>query len=150
MPILQFHLVASAYPQAAMARLLEEASLFYAAALYPELSPPPVGRVRTFVNDIAPDLWATGGVPVSRGGAAAPYFTCLSLKGRPPDQLQRLLAGLTEITAHALGIDAALVRGQLIEIEPAHWCIGGTPASQARAGEISARAGPGAGQATAR
>lgn len=139
MPVLQFHLVASAYPAEAVTALLEEASTFYAGALYPDMERPPVERVRAFVSDVRPELWATGGVPVGRGGQLAPYFTCLSLKGRPAEQLNHLMAGLTALVVRHLACEAALVRGQLVEIEPAHWFIAGSPASEARASEISAR-----------
>lgn len=139
MPVMQFHFVASRYPAEAVTALLEQASAFYAAALYPELERPPVERVRAFVSDVAPDLWATGGMTVAQGAAAAPYFTCLSLTGRPPEQHQRMMAGLTELVARHLGCEVAQVRGRLIEIEPGHWFIGGAPASQTRAAEIAAR-----------
>lgn len=139
MPVLQFHLVSEAYPEAAVAALLADASQFYASALYPELERPPVERVRAFVNDVAPQLWATGGVPVSQGGVPAPFFTCLSLQGRPADQLQALMAGLTTRIAQHLDCAPTVVRGQLIEIEPQHWFIAGLPASQTRAAEIAAR-----------
>lgn len=139
MPVLQFHLVTSAYRPEAIAALIENASYFYAGALYPEMEQPPVDRVRAFVSDVSPDHWATGGVQVSRGGVPAPYFTCLSLKGRPADQLKHLMSGLTDLIARHLACEARLVRGQLIEIEPAHWFIAGSPASEARAAEITAR-----------
>lgn len=139
MPVLQFHLVTSAYPDEAVSALLTEASMYYAAALYPEMERPPVGRVRAFVNDVPPRLWSTGGVAVSEGGVPAPYFTCLSLKGRPARQLQDLMAGLTDLAARHLGCETGAVRGHLIEIEPEHWFIAGAPASAARAAEITAR-----------
>lgn len=141
MPVLQYHLVASAYDEQALGTLLKDASTFYAASLYPEMDRPPVERVRAIIADIAPGLCATGGVQVSEGGAPAPFFTCLSLKGRPAEQLHAMMSGLSELTARALGCDLKLVRGQLVEIEPEHWYIAGNPASQARAAEISARAG---------
>jgi len=121
--------------------LLREASDFYAAALYPEMDRPPVERVRAFVNDVAPGRWATGGVLVSNGAAPAPFFTCLSLRGRPALQLQDMMRGLTELTSRHLGCAADLVRGQLIEIHPEHWFIGGACANVARGDEIRARNG---------
>ena len=139
MPVLQFHLVVSAYPEEAVAGLMQEAAGFYAAALYPEMERPPIERVRVFVNDVPPHLWATGGVPVSKGGAPAPYFTCLSLQGRPPEKLRQLMAGLSELVSRHLACAITLVRGQLIEIAPEHWFIAGAPASQARAAEITGR-----------
>ena len=139
MPVAQLYLVASEYPPEAIAALLEEGSYFYAAALYPEMETPPVERVRILIADIAPDHWATGGKPVSQGGAAAPYFSCIAMKGRPPERIRAMMAGWTDLIIRHLGCDAALVRGRLIEIEPEHWYISGVPASELRAAEIAAR-----------
>ena len=139
MPVAQLFLVSSEYDPAAIAALLQEASAFYAAALYPEMEHAPVERVRLFVTDIAPQHWATGGVPVSQGGKAAPYFTCIAMKGRTAERINAMMAGFTDLIVRHLGCDPALVRGRLIEIEPEHWFISGTPASQTRAAEIAAR-----------
>ena len=139
MPVAQLYLVASAYPEQAIADLLQEASVFYAAALYPEMERAPVERVRIFVTDVTPAHWATGGVPVSQGGQPAPYFTCIAMKGRTAERIQAMMAGFTDLIVRNLDCDKALVRGRLIEIEPEHWFISGTPASQARAAEVAAR-----------
>lgn len=143
MPVAQLYLVSSEYDPAAINALLAEASAFYAAALYPEMEHPPIERVRIFVTDIAPQHWATGGVPVSQGGKAAPYFSCIAMKGRPAERINAMMAGFTDLIVRHLGCDPATVRGRLIEIEPEHWFISGQPASQARAAEVAARqAGP--------
>ena len=139
MPVTQLYLVTSAYAPEAIAELLTEASHFYAAALYPEMETPPVERVRIFITDVAPDHWATGGRPVSQGGAPAPYFSCIAMKGRTSERIQAMMAGWTDLIVRHLGCDASLVRGRLIEIEPEHWYISGTPASELRAAEIAAR-----------
>jgi phenylpyruvate tautomerase PptA (4-oxalocrotonate tautomerase family) len=139
MPVAQLYLVASEYAPESIAALLAEASSFYAAALYPEMDIPPVDRVRIFITDVASDHWATGGKPVSQGGAAAPYFSCIAMKGRPPERIQAMMAGWTDLVVRHLGCEAKLVRGRLIEIEPEHWYIAGKPASQLRASEIAAR-----------
>ncbi|MFM5906992.1 MAG: 4-oxalocrotonate tautomerase [Novosphingobium sp.] len=139
MPVAQLFLVSSEHDPAAIAALLEEASAYYAAALYPEMERPPIERVRIFVTDIAPQHWATGGMAVSRGGKAAPYFTCIAMKGRPAARINAMMAGFTELIVRHLGCDAAMVRGRLIEIEPEHWFISGQSASQARAAEVAAR-----------
>ena len=139
MPVIQIHTVAAAHPPEAVGNLLREASTFYAVTLYPETDPPPLERVRAFVSDVAPEHWATSGVAVSDGGMPAPYFTCLALSGRPADQLKRLMSGMTDMICRHLCCERSLVRGQLIELDPAHWYIAGAPASEARAGEISAR-----------
>ena len=139
MPVAQLFLVTSAYEAEAITALLEEASAFYAAALYPEMAVPPVERVRMFITDLAPDACATGGRQVSKGGTPAPYFSCIAMKGRSAETLNAMMAGFTDLIVRHLGCDKALVRGRLIEIEPEHWFIAGTPASQTRAAEIAAR-----------
>lgn len=139
MPVAQLYLVSSAYDAQAIESLLQEASAFYAAALYPDMDPPPLERVRLLVTDVAPQHWATGGTPVSRGAAPAPYFTCIAMKGRSPERINALMAGFTDLIVQHLGCDRTLVRGRLIEIEPEHWFISGTPASQTRAAEVAAR-----------
>lgn len=142
MPVAQIYLVAEAYPPQAIADLLAEASAFYAAALYPEMETPPIERVRIFISDVAPEHWATGGKPVSQGGAAAPYFSCIAMKGRPADRINAMMAGFTDLIVRHLGCPASMVRGRLIEIEPEHWFIAGQPASTIRASEIASRTQP--------
>jgi phenylpyruvate tautomerase PptA (4-oxalocrotonate tautomerase family) len=61
------------------------------------------------------------------------------MKGRPPERIQAMMAGWTDLVVRHLGCEAKLVRGRLIEIEPEHWYIAGKPASQLRASEIAAR-----------
>jgi phenylpyruvate tautomerase PptA (4-oxalocrotonate tautomerase family) len=139
MPIVQFHLVETAHDAAAVAALLKAASHFYAATLYPDLDPPPLDRVRAFVTETPPHLWATAGKLVSEGGLPAPYFTCLALAGRPAEQLRALMEGMTGLIALHLGVDRSLVRGMLIPIDPDNWFIGGQPASLARKSEVEAR-----------
>lgn len=139
MPVAQLCLVTSAYAPDAVTALLAEASVFYAAALYPEMAVPPVERVRLFITNMAPDQMAIGGIQVSHGGTPAPYFSCIAMKGRSAETLQAMMAGFTELIIKHLGCDASLVRGRLIEIEPEHWYISGTPASELRAAEIAAR-----------
>jgi phenylpyruvate tautomerase PptA (4-oxalocrotonate tautomerase family) len=139
MPIAQLYLVPSAYDPEAITALLAEASSFYAAALYPEMETPPVERVRIFITAMAPDACATGGVQISNGGVPAPYFSCIAMKGRPPERIQAMMAGWTDLIVRHLQCDASLVRGRLIEIEPEHWYISGVPASELRAAEIAAR-----------
>lgn len=73
------------------------------------------------------------------GGADAPYFTCLTLAGRPLDQLQALLNGVTKLIVDHLGVEQSAVRGRIIPIDPGHWSIGGTVASVARKLEVDGR-----------
>lgn len=139
MPIVQFYLVESAHDADAVAALLKEASYFYAETLYPELNPLPLERVRAFVSETPPHLWASAGILVSEGGQPAPYFTCLALAGRPTEQLSRLMTGMTALIVEHLGVERSVVRGMLIPIDPAHWFIGGQSASLARKSEVEAR-----------
>lgn len=141
MPIVTFHLVEGQHSDAAIGQLLVEASHFYCDTLYAGVVPRPIERVRAFVNFVKPQHWATGGQLVSAGSGCAPYFTCLALAGRPAAQLQDLLAGFTDLLERHLDCDRSAIRGQLISIDPEHWCIGGKPASQIRAGEFAIRAG---------
>lgn len=139
MPIVNFFLVPGAFDDTSVQRLLKEASLFYVETLYPGMDPLPLDRVRAFVTLISPGHWATAGVPVSDGGEIAPFFTCLALEGRPEEQLQRLMAGFTDLIEEHLGCRRGAVRGQVIAIDPAHWSIGGEPASRTRANETQLR-----------
>ncbi len=140
MPVLTFHLVASAYPTGALGALLVEASTAFAAALYPELVPVPVERVRAQINAIAPGHFAAGGRLANAGGAAVPYFTCVTLVGRPAAQIEAMMRDLCAITARHLGCGLDAVRGQVIPVEPDHWFIAGEPASRKRGAEIARRA----------
>jgi len=142
MPIVNFHLVADRYVDAAIGRLLTDATHFYVETLYPSVSPAPLDRVRAFVSLVQPQHWATSGVLVSDGGEPAPYFTCLALSGRPEEQLHRLMAGFTNLLVKHLGCAPGLVRGQVISIDPVHWSIGGKPASEVRINEVGLRADP--------
>ncbi|MFM2370369.1 MAG: hypothetical protein RIS85_91 [Pseudomonadota bacterium] len=140
MPIAQIHLVRGAFDDAAIGAALLEASAHYARTLYPDAAVPPIERVRVFVHQVEPQLWAAGGKLATQGGAVAPFFTCLAMTGRTMAQHHALLAGFTEILARHLGCDAALIRGQVVPVEPDNWGIGGVPASLARQAEIAARA----------
>lgn len=139
MPIIQFHLVCSAYPETAIDTLLIEASHAFAAALYPELTPVPVERVRALVCDIAPRRCAVGGKLVSDGAEPAPFFTCLTLVGRPRAQLDAMMEGLTDLVARHLACERKLVRGLIIPVEADDWYIAGVAASAARAAELAQR-----------
>lgn len=139
MPIIQLYLAEGAHDDAAIGALLRDVSHFYAETFYPGVDPLPLDRVRAFVTLVAPGYWATAGVLIAEGGEPAPYFTCLALAGRPVEQLQRLLAGCTDRIAHHLGCRRGAIRGQVFSIDPAHWSIGGEPASLLRSGEAALR-----------
>ncbi|USQ75997.1 tautomerase family protein [Ornithinimicrobium cryptoxanthini] len=135
MPIAHFHLVDGVWSDEQIANLLERASQTYSTVLES-----PIERVRTFVVRYRPSDVATAGVRVPDGGAPAPYFTALVLRGRPEHQRHELLSALTDVVVEELGCERSLVRGQIIQIDPEDWGIGGRPASQARSAEIAARA----------
>lgn len=143
MPIVHFHLVEGRHDDAAIGALLVEASHFYVDTLYPDENPRPIERARAFASFVGPDHWATAGTLIAEGGADAPYFTCLVLAGRAPEQLARLLEGFTDLVVRHLGCERGAVRGQVIPIDPAHWSIGGRVASQVRSDEIARRAAAG-------
>lgn len=135
MPVAHFHLVHSAYSSEQRHRLLTEASRCYA-----EVLGSPIDRVRTCVVGYPPEDIATGGAVVADGGTAAPFFTAIVLAGRPIEQRDRLGARFTDLIVDILGVPRSLVRGQVVEVDPANWYIAGTSASAARADEIAARA----------
>lgn len=139
MPIAQIYLVRGSFSNDAIAAMILEASEVYARILYPEMTPPPIERIRCFVVLSEPQHWASGGRLASEGGQCAPYFTCLVLTGRPLEQHHTLLAGMTDVIARHLGCDHSHIRGQILMVEPDNWGIGGTPASIARKGEVDAR-----------
>ncbi|MBS7668976.1 tautomerase family protein [Croceicoccus gelatinilyticus] len=140
MPVVQFNLVKDRYPREAIHALLDDVSEFYAATLYPDAEKPPVERVRAFVNQVEPDLWATGGRLVSEGGQDSPYFVCLVMTGRTIEQHHALIEGFTARIVRHLGCPQDVVRGQVVPIEPDNWGIAGVPASVVRRAEIEARA----------
>src|SRR3546814_15306929 len=89
------------------------------------MEPRPIGRARAFATMHAEARWATGGQPAIDGGTDAPYFTCLTLAGRPSDQHEHLLEGMTALIVKHLKVDRLVVRGRIIPVDPAHWAIGG-------------------------
>ena len=134
MPIAHVHLVAGTYP----AERLEE---FQAGvtALYCEVLASPVERVRVFVAEYPAAHVMVAGRRVASPEDAAPYFTMRVLAGRPPEQGRALLEGVTELLVGVLGYERPLIRGELIELDPAHWAIGGRVAAEVRGTEIRAR-----------
>lgn len=134
MPVAHVHLVAGTYP----AERLEE---FQAGvtALYCEVLSSPVERVRVFVAEYPPEHVMVAGRPVASHADAAPYFTMRVLAGRPPEQARALLVGVTDLLVDILGYARPLIRGELVELDPEHWAIGGRAAADARREEIRAR-----------
>lgn len=132
MPIVEVHLVEGAHTPTQHAGLLTALS-----ARYAEVLDSPLSRIRAYLTLHEPGHWSTGGEP----GVPAPYFTAIVLAGRPAEQRHRLLAAFTDVVVDVLGVDREVVRGRIIQVDPDDWGIGGVPASAARRGEITARAG---------
>lgn len=137
MPVVEFHLVAGLATAQQCEQLLAEATARYAEVL---ASPPE--RVRAFITLREPAQVAVGGVPVSRSGVHAPYFTCLMMAGRPAEQRVAALSALTDVVVEVLGVPRDVVRGRAVLVAPEDWAIGGSPAAQVRADEVAARAAP--------
>ena len=134
MPVAHFHLVDGAYTAEQHRELLTAASRCYS-----EVLDSPIERVRAFIVRYHPDDAAVAGTAVGAGAPPAPYFTAIVLAGRPGRQRQELAARLTDLIVDILGAQRALVRGQIVEVDPANWAIAGNPAATTRAGEITAR-----------
>lgn len=136
MPVAHVHLVADTYP----AERFEE---FQAGvtALYCEVLSSPAERVRVFVVEYPAAHVMVGGQQVTSSDAAAPYFTMRVLAGRPVQQGRALLKGVTDLLVNVLGYERSLIRGELVELNPEHWAIGGRIAAEARSAEIRAREG---------
>jgi 4-oxalocrotonate tautomerase len=139
MPVLEIHLIAGRHDDAAISTLLREASELFVDILYGDMEQRPIGRARAFATMHAEAHWAAGGQPAVNGGIDAPYFTCLTLAGRPSDQHEHLLKGVTALIVKHLKVDRSVVRGRIIPVDPAHWSIGGSVASTARKAEIDGR-----------
>lgn len=133
MPIAHLHVIE---PTPAQKREL----LVRASQAYAEAFESPLDRVRIFIHSYPADCAAVGGVPVAEGAAAAPFFTCLAMGGRPIEQQQRALRAFTDLLEEVLGIDRSVIRGVVTEVNPDTWGIAGEPASEVRAAEIAVRA----------
>jgi 4-oxalocrotonate tautomerase len=131
MPVFNLHLVEGSATPAQQQRLHAEATAFIAGVLKS-----PLERIRTAITFYQPGHWMAGGVPADD----APFFSMIALEGRPLDERQRLLIGLTDIVVEALGVPKPKVRGCIWRIAGEDWGIGGVPASVLREAEIKARA----------
>ncbi len=138
MPVAHFHL-----PTGLATAEQERSLLIESSTLYSQILDSPIERVRTFVVHYEPTQLAVAGEIVAEGGSAAPYFTAIVLAGRPAAQRQELMAAFTTLIVDVLGVERGLVRGQIIEVAPENWGIGGTAASAVRADEVAQRAAVG-------
>jgi len=136
MPVAHFHLADGAYTAEQHRELLTVASRCYSETL-----DSPIERVRVFIVRYRPDDVAVAGTTVAEGAPAAPYFTAIVLAGRPARQRQELAVRFTDLIVDVFGVQRSLVRGQIVEVDPANWTIAGNPAATIRAGEIATRAG---------
>ncbi|MCX2966332.1 tautomerase family protein [Gordonia sp. Z-3] len=134
MPVAHFHLPRNTFSADEERRLALAASETYARVL-----DSPIDRVRVFVVHYEPTAVAVGGRLVDEGAAVSPYFTAIVLAGRTVEQRQELASALTDVVVDVLGVERKQVRGQIVEVAPENWSIGGTPASALRAAEIAAR-----------
>ncbi|GCE44854.1 hypothetical protein Rhow_000480 [Rhodococcus wratislaviensis] len=136
MPVAHFHLVDGAYTPEQHRELLTAASRCYS-----EVLGSPLERIRAFIVRYHPDDVAVAGTVVGAGAPPALYFTAIVLAGRPATQRQELAARFTDLIVDLLGAQRSLVRGQIVEVDPANWAIAGTAAATTRASEIAGRAG---------
>ncbi|MGD9528831.1 tautomerase family protein [Pseudonocardia sp.] len=135
MPILNVHLVEGLHTPEQHRTLLEVMSTAYA-----EVLGSPLDRVRAYVTLHRPEHWATAAVTAAERPLSAPYFTAVVLAGRPAEQRAQLLATLTDVLVDVLRVERGLVRGRVVQVDPADWGIGGVPAAAVRRDEIAARA----------
>lgn len=111
-----------------------------------EILAAPMDRLEVWVTEIDPDLWGISGEPASevlahtlRHEAEMPFIRMILMEGRTVEQLHRVIAELTAITARLMEVDAERVRVHIEHAHPDRWGIGGIPASIRRAAELAAR-----------
>lgn len=131
MPVVNFHLSESQCNAPQGEELIRAASRLMADTLQA-----PLERIRVFITAYPNSRLGVAGQAVSQSGAPAPYFECTLLAGRPTEQRQNILRGMTELLVTVTGADKALIRGCCRLIAPEDWCIAGEPAAQVRQQEI--------------
>lgn len=55
-----------------------------------------------------------------------PLIQTTILKGRSIEQKREFFSRVTQVAVETLGVKAEQVRVVINEVEPEHWCIGGT------------------------
>ena len=135
MPIMNIHLKEDCFNDEQITELLEKSSQHYC-----EVLECPIDRVRVFINTYPGNRMSVKGkVCTDPDDKGAPYFEFIVLEGRSVDQIQQLIEKFTGLIASVLQVEQNLVRGACWPVHPAHWGIGGVPASLTRAREIAAR-----------
>jgi 4-oxalocrotonate tautomerase family enzyme len=140
MPVANLHVLAG-HPRESLKNWVRESS----RALN-EILGAPLDRLEVWVTEIDPELWGIGGDPASevlaqtpRHDAEMPLIQMVLMEGRTVDQLHRVIAELSAITARLLDVDQERIRVHIAHAHPDRWGIGGVPASIRRAGELAAR-----------
>ena len=126
MPFLRIDLAGPVDP-ATKRRLLGECAEEFAAIIGSD-----VGRVRTQVNEIPPEDFAVGGIPISESGLQAPFITLDLFRGQTAAEHRALCERLPRLVAAILGCPLERTRLRINEVFPAGWSIGGTQASELR------------------
>jgi 4-oxalocrotonate tautomerase family enzyme len=132
MPLIQIDLMEGHQPEVHR-ELIERCTALYAATVEA-----PIERFRANVNVVPATQWGLGGVAGAE--LVSPLIRISLMAGRPPELLRTLMADMSALVASILAIPVAQTRVFLTEIPPAHWGIGGVPASEVRGAEIAARA----------
>lgn len=140
MPVANLHVLAG-HPRESLKNWIRETSRAMS-----EILAAPMDRLEVWVTEIDPDLWGISGDPASevlaytpRHDAEMPLIKMILMEGRTVEQLHRVIADLTAITARLMDVDAERIRVHIEHAHPDRWGIGGVPASIRRAAELAAR-----------
>ncbi|MCK7499413.1 MAG: tautomerase family protein [Comamonadaceae bacterium] len=140
MPVANLHIL-SGHPRENLKSWIRETSQALS-----DILAAPKDRLEIWVTEIDPDLWGICGDPASevlahtpRHEAEMPFIRMVLMEGRTVEQLHRVIAELTAITARLMEVDAERIRVHIEHAHPDRWGIGGVPASIRRAAELSAR-----------
>lgn len=140
MPVANLHVLAG-HPRENLKQWIRETSRAMS-----EILAAPMDRLEVWVTEIDPELWGICGDPASevlahtpRHDAEMPLIKMILMEGRTVEQLHRVIADLTAITARLMDVDAERIRVHIEHAHPDRWGIGGVPASIRRAAELAAR-----------
>lgn len=140
MPVANLH-VLNGHPRENLKQWIRETS-----SALSEILAAPKDRLEVWVTEIDPELWGINGLPADevlaempRHDAEMPFIRMVLMEGRTVEQLHRVIAELTAITARLLEVDAGRIRVYIAHAHPDRWGIGGIPASVLRAAELKAR-----------